>query len=185
MSELHGIASAVIRRAERQGYVVPRDIRGELARAGLPETDWKAVVTLARESLSCRKGRYYYINPLGFRQPAQEKHQAIDEAIRRLIQEYQAKATDSDRRQEDRLNVIQPVKVLTEDGRELQVLSRDLSPAGIRLVGTRSLLGQKIHVWLPRGAGQEPTELVVRILWTGAAGDGLFENGGMFLEMGS
>jgi hypothetical protein len=183
MADLRGIASAVIRRAERQGYVVPKEIRAELASAGLPETDWKAVVALARESLSYRSGRYYFINPVGARPKAQEKHQAIQEAIRQVLQQHKNRERESDRRQAERLDFIQPLKVLTEDGREVQVLSRDLSATGIRLIGTRGLLGQKVRVLLPRGEGQKPAALVVRILWTGSAGEGLFENGGMFLEI--
>jgi hypothetical protein len=183
MTDLRGIASAVIRRAERQGYVVPREVRAELASAGLPEAHWKEVLTLARESLSYRSGRYYYINPLGSRPvPHEEQRQAIADAIRQLLKQHQAKQAGSERRQEGRVDFVQPVKIVTEDGREVQVLSRDLSPAGIRLVGTRSLLGQKVRVLLPMQEGGAPATFLVRILWTGAAGEGLFENGGVFLE---
>ena len=181
MSDLSGIASAVIRRAERQGYVVPREIRAELAGAGLPESQWKEVVALARDSLALRSGRYYFINPLPAR-PQQQQRQAIREAIRHLIDGHRARAARADRRQEDRVDFIQPVKVRTEDGRERQLLSRDLSPTGIRLIGTRSLLGQKVRVLLPRAEGAEPAAFLVRVLWTAAVGDDLFENGGMFLE---
>ena len=60
-ANLQQIAKAVIRRAHRQGYVVPRDIRSELALAGLPEDQWKLVASLTREWLNYRQGRYYHI----------------------------------------------------------------------------------------------------------------------------
>jgi hypothetical protein len=183
MADLRGIASAVIRRAERQGYVVPREIRAELASAGLPESQWKEVVALARDSLSLRNSRYYYINPLPARpHPQEQQRQAIREAIKHLLAGHRAKAAQADRRHEERADFIYPVTVRTEDGRELHLLSRDLSPTGIRLIGTRSLLGQKVHVLLPRAEGEEPAAFVMRVLWTGSVGDELFENGGTFLE---
>ena len=70
-----------------------------------------------------------------------------------------------------------------DGGRQFTLLSRDLSLTGIRLVGTRRLLGQKVRVSLPQGDGTEACTFVVRILWTCAIGDDLFENGGTFLEV--
>jgi hypothetical protein len=184
MTDLHGIASAVIRRAERQGYVVPREIRAELAAAGLPEARWREVVVLARDSLGLRSGRYYHINPLPARpHPQEEQRRVIAEAVRRLVEGHRARAAGDDRRREDRAEFVHPVKVRTEDGRELQLLSRDLSPTGIRLIGTRSLLGQKVRVLLPPAGDAGPCTLLVRVLWTAAVGDDLYENGGTFLEL--
>jgi hypothetical protein len=184
MTDLRGITSAVIRRAERQGYVVPREIRAELTGAGLPEAQWKEVVALARHSLSLRNGRYYYINPLPTGpHPQEQQRQAIRAAVRALIESHQAKAAQSDRRQENRVDFFHPVRVYSEDGRELRLLSRDLSPTGIRLIGTRSLLGQKVRVLLPEAEAAEPRAFLVRVLWTCAVGDDLFENGGAFVEM--
>jgi hypothetical protein len=184
MSDLRGIANAVIRRAERQGYVVPREIRAELSEAGLPETQWKEVVALARQSLSCRNGRYYYLRAVSPRRQEQEQQrQTVREVVGRVIAQQQAQAARDERRQEGRVSFVQPVEVHTEDGRTLRLLSRDLSPTGIRLIGTRGLLGQKIRVMLPQAEGEEPAGLVVRILWTGMIADGLFESGGTFLEL--
>src|SRR5439155_732705 len=87
------------------------------------------------------------------------------------------------RRQEERIAFVQSVQVQTEDGRQTTVLSRDLSPTGIRLVGTRSLLGQKVRVLLPTGEKNSLIPFVVRILWTATVGEDLFENGGTFVEM--
>ena len=78
---------------------------------------------------------------------------------------------------------MQPIKVRIGEQRELTVLSRDLSTSGIRLIGTRSLLGQKVCVTLPRPGDDEPCRILVRILWTCTIGDGLFENGGAFVEI--
>jgi hypothetical protein len=65
--------------------------------------------------------------------------------------------------------------VITEDGREFTLLSRDLSASGIRLIGTRRLLGQRIKVRI--GA----LDFQVRVLWACPVGDDLVENGGTFL----
>jgi hypothetical protein len=83
------------------------------------------------------------------------------------------------------------VKVRAEDGRECTLLSRDVSATGIRLIGTRRLLGQKVRVSIPRpGAATTDSpraaagwSFLVRILWTCAVGDDLFENGGAFMEV--
>ncbi len=81
------------------------------------------------------------------------------------------------------MDFVQTVAVRTEDGEEFTLLSRDLSATGIRLVGTRRLLGHKVHVLVPRPDGEPPYDFLVRILWTCAVGDGLFENGGAFLDV--
>jgi hypothetical protein len=65
----------------------------------------------------------------------------------------------------------------------LTLLSRDLSTTGIRLVGTKRLLGQKVRVLIPNGEGA-PLDFLVRILWTCPVGDDLVENGGTFISVG-
>ena len=75
------------------------------------------------------------------------------------------------------------LSVINEDGKEYGLVSRDLSPTGMRLLGTKQLLGQKIRVDLPQGKEAAPCRLLMRILWTCAVGDNLFENGGTFLEL--
>jgi hypothetical protein len=183
-SDLHGIAETVIRLAQRQGYVVPREVRAELARAGLPEDRWKDVLALTREALHYRQGRYYYLDPVSpaLRQQ-QSQQQMVANAVREVIRRHRAGGAGSERRESERIDYLQPVKAQAEDGKELNLLTRDLSPAGIRLLASRSLLGQRLRVALP-GAGKAPgPHLVVRILWTCAVGDDLFENGGTFLEL--
>ena len=71
----------------------------------------------------------------------------------------------------------------TEDGRDLNLLSRDLSATGIRLVGTRRMLGLKVEITIPDSEGEESITLFARVLWTCAVGDDLFENGCRFLEL--
>jgi hypothetical protein len=184
MSNLRTVATTVVRRAERQGYVVSREIRAELTAAGLPEGQWKEVVALARTSLNYRSGRYHYIRPVSPRlQQAEDQRAAIRQAIGRFLDSRPAPADQDDRRHEDRVNLVQPVRVRTEDGREGQMLCRDLSPTGIRLIGNRSLLGQKIQVVLPLPDGSQGASFLVRVLWTAAVADGLFDNGGTFLEL--
>jgi hypothetical protein len=79
---------------------------------------------------------------------------------------------------------VQPTKILTPDHREIQLLSRDISPTGIRLIGTRNLQGQKVRVLVPRqddGGGHWC--FLVQILWSSQIGDNLVEHGGVFLEL--
>ena len=59
-----GIADRVVRRAQRQGYVVAREVREELTLAGASDDLWKDVLALARQSLTLRRGRYYYSAPV-------------------------------------------------------------------------------------------------------------------------
>ena len=106
-------------------------------------------------------------------------HRVVSELVR-LHKQSRARA---ERRHEDRVDFIQPVQVRLENQRVLKLLSRDLSKAGIRLIATESLLGQKLFVSIPRPDDGEEVNFRVRILWTCSIGDGIFENGGSFLEV--
>jgi hypothetical protein len=182
--DLHSIADNVVRRAQRQGFVVPREVREEIAQAGLPDEQWKDVLSLARPSLSLRRGRYYYVTSGTLRQQYEERQRRnLHLTIKKLMRRFRAAAERVERRVQDRFDFMQPITVVTEDGREHHLLSRDLSPTGIRLIGTRRLLGQKVHVLIPDAEGGSPTSFATRILWTCAVGDDLFENGGRFLEV--
>src|SRR5262245_22114158 len=48
LTNLQGVAELVVRRAQRQGFIVPREVREELNRAGVPSELWKDVVALGR-----------------------------------------------------------------------------------------------------------------------------------------
>src|SRR5205085_1613984 len=128
-----------------------------------------------------RQGRYHYVSASRRLSEQERQQQAVRRAVRAIIRR-QRQARPSERRGQDRIDFIEPVRVLTEDGREMRLLSRDLSTTGIRLIATRSLLGQKVRLVL--GEGGEACSLVVRVLWTCAVADDLFENGCMFLEAG-
>jgi hypothetical protein len=186
-TDLQAIADAVIRRAQRQGSVLPEEVRDELTRAGRPDTLWKDVLALARPALRYREGRYHFVTAVSDRaREEQEQQQRIRDAVGHLISRHRDSAAQVERREQDRIDFIQPVLVRTEDGREFTLLSRDLSPAGIRLVGTRRLLGQKVRVLIPgpeEPAAGPPLCFAVRVLWTCALGDDLFENGGAFLDV--
>lgn len=181
-AKLQDVVNAVVRRAQRGGYVVARDVRAELAEVGLPEEQWKDVVELAGGALQARQGRYYAAAVSPNLQRTQDQQRAIQKSVRGLIRHYRSASRDEERRKSDRMDFILPVQVRTEDNRQFTLLSRDLSTTGIRLVGTKRLLGQKVRVTLPRG-DKEPCTLLVRILWTCAVTDDLFENGGTFLEL--
>ena len=184
-ANLNGIADQVVRRAQRQGYVVPREVREELTQAGASDALWKDVVALARRSLTLRKGRYYYSAPVSERVRQEQTQQlGVRRAVDQLLNLARPSgSTPIERRLQDRVDFMQTVTVRAEDGGEFTLLSRDLSATGIRLVGTRRLLGQKVHVLVPGPDGDEPYDFLVRVLWTCAVGDGLYENGGAFLEV--
>jgi hypothetical protein len=178
------VADAVIRRAQRQGYIVPREVRAELRLAGLEDERWKEAVELARAALIYRQGRYYYKAAVSPRlEQEQRQQQAIRKALRPLIRQHRRRAREQERRGQARIDFVQPIKVQTDDGKEYTLLTRDLSTTGVRLIGTRRLLGQKVRIILPGGDGAEAHQLLVRVLWTCAVGDDLFENGGSFLEL--
>ena len=181
---LQTVAEAVLRLAKRQGFITSRGVRLELRIAGLPESSWKDTIALVQASLVHRYGRYYYkeaFNPRMQKEHAQQH--AIQKVIRRLIKQHRRKGKSDERRGQARIDFVQPVKVRTEDGKEFALMSRDLSATGVRLLGTKRLLGQKIQLDLPNGDGEAPCRLAVRILWTCAVGDDLFENGGSFMEL--
>lgn len=181
-TNLQGVADAVVRRAQRQGFVVPRDVREELTSAGSPDNLWKDVLALARASLSYRHGRYHYSPAFGDRgRQEQRLQQQLRRAVRQIVRRHRAGIDADERRRAARIDVVQPVKIRTEDDREFTCLTRDLSATGIRLVGTKRLLGKKIEVHLPGGAGVPGWCFTVRILWTCPLGEDLFENGGTFL----
>ena len=182
--DLQAIADAVLRRAKNHGFIVARDVRGELTLAGQPGSQWKRVLALIAASLNYRHGQYHYVAPVSDRMRQEQHNQhAIQHVIGDLIEEHKRAASQSERRRQDRIDYVQPINVQIGEQRELTVLSRDLSTSGIRLIGTRSLLGQKVCVTLPRPGDDEPCRILVRILWTCTIGDGLFENGGAFVEI--
>jgi hypothetical protein len=186
-TDLQEIANVVIRRAQSQGSILPEEVRDELVRGGQPETLWKDVLALARPSLRYREGRYHFVAAVSARvQEEQEHQQRIRAAVGQLVSRYRASAAQVERREQDRISFIQPVQVKTEDGREFTLLTRDLSSSGIRLIGTRRLLGQKVRVQVPgpeEPATAPPLCFAVRVLWTCAIGDDLYENGGSFLDV--
>ena len=181
-TELQPVAETVLRLAKQHGFVTSRDVRAELRIAGLPEGEWKETVALVQASLVHRQGRYYHkeaYSPRLHKEHAQQ--QAIQKVIRKLIRHHKSRSKTDERRGQVRVDFIQPVKIRTEDGSEFALMSRDLSPTGVRLLGTKRLLGQKVQLDLPDG--ESPCRLLVRILWTCAVGDDLFENGGSFVEL--
>jgi hypothetical protein len=189
-TDLQGIVNLVLRRAHRQGFVVPREVREELTQAGMAQSLWKDVLAQARNSLRYDHGRYYYlpssIAHLRARARQEKLHaREVQRAIRQLIRLYKDLPVSVDRRIHPRIDLIQPVRVQTEDRRTVNLLTRDISIAGIRMLGTCNLLGQKIRVWIPRprGDGVQSYCFLVHILWSATVGDELYENGGIFLEI--
>ncbi|MBI2807199.1 MAG: PilZ domain-containing protein [Planctomycetes bacterium] len=181
---LQNVAHAVVQLAKRQGSVTSGDVRAELRLAGLADADWPKVVALAGKSLLKRQAKYFHKDSFNARaQKQQAQQQALQRAIRRLIKQHQRRTKEEERRGQNRVDFVQQVEVRAEDGKKSTLLSRDLSLTGIRLIGTKGLLGQKVQLALPTGDGETMCRLLARILWTCAIGDDLFENGGIFLEL--
>jgi hypothetical protein len=180
-ANLQGIAENVLARAQRQGSVTPQEVQDELTHADVPEELWEEVLMLCRRSLRKRQGRYHYISADRRQSDQERQQQVVRRAVRAIIRRHR-QARQVERRGQDRIDCIEPVRVLTDDGRERRLLSRDISTTGLRLISPRTLLGQKLRVVL--GEGDEACSLVVRVLWTCAVGDDLFENGCMFLGAG-
>jgi hypothetical protein len=180
---LEEIADQVVRRAQRQGYVVSREVREELAQAGLDQNRWREVIQQAGTSLRYRSGRYHFSTPVSERVRAEQSQQKdVGRAVRAIVRRHRAVITQVERRGEERFDFVQTVKAFSEDGRQFTLLTRDLSVTGIRLIGTRRLLGQKIRVLIPSPDGGT-WDFRVRILWTCPVGDDLVENGGDLLEV--
>jgi hypothetical protein len=181
--ELARVVDVVVRRARNQGYVLPREVRAELDQAGLPEARWKEVLAQAGPALTFQHGRYYFgPPPTAAAAEHRRRQERIHAAVRRFIRHCRSTISGQERRGEDRFDFIHPVEVQTENGETLTLLSRDLSLNGIRLLATHSLLGKKIHVLLTGDSPEEACGFLVCIVWTGAVGSGLYENGGVFLE---
>ncbi|MFO0880489.1 MAG: PilZ domain-containing protein [Gemmataceae bacterium] len=175
-SDLETVARQIVELARQRGFVVAREVREELTRAGLAETQWKEVLALANPPLAYRRGRYHH--PAGAEEtPAGD----LAGAVQAVLDHHRADVSRIERREQGRVEFVQPVVVLTEEGRSHTLLTRDLSATGIRLISTRRLLGQKLRVVLP--AGTDEFHFVVRILWTCPLGDDLVESGGSFLEV--
>ena len=120
---LQQVADAVIRRAQRQGYVVPSEVRSELRLAGLEETLWKDAVELGRASLIYKQGRYYHKAAVSPRlEQEQRQRQAIDKALRPLIRQYRRRAREQERRTQARIDYVQTVQIQPEDGAAFTLL---------------------------------------------------------------
>jgi hypothetical protein len=185
-TSLERVAALVVHRAQRQGFITPREVRDELTQAGLSALLWRDVVALARPALRYRQGRYHYRTPVSARVREEQAHlRGIQRAVRQIIRRYRTAASGVERRGEDRIDFVQPVKVTTEDRRKFTLLTRDLSATGVRLVGTQRLLGQKVRVTIPAPDGSTSWDFLVRILWTCPVGEDLVENGGTFIGLGA
>jgi hypothetical protein len=184
VDELQTVADLIMRKAQQTGFITSRDVRNQLKQAGLSPRLCAEVVRLCNPPLSRKQSRFYLYFPASARlRHEQIVLQRINKAVRRIIRHYKKLANNGERRDEGRLDFVQPVVVETEEGKVLNLLSRDLSESGIRLVGTQRLLGMKVLVKIPDSQGGSPIEVWTRILWTCEVGDNLFENGGRFLEL--
>src|SRR5262249_23046624 len=87
---LQEIANAIVRRAQRQGFVLPREIRAQLTQAGLDEASWKEVVELAGPALRLRGGRYYHRDRAGDARREEDAPRGVKSAVREVLRRYRA-----------------------------------------------------------------------------------------------
>jgi hypothetical protein len=188
--DLAEVVEAVLRRAQNQGFVLSREIRDELTHAGMAGRLWKDVVDRIGVTLDCRRGRYYYVPPGLSRMRArvhrdhlQQRRLAV--AVRFLIRQKRAlDAVNVERRVQPRIDFVCPVQAQTEDGRVINLVSRDISISGVRLIATRGFQGEKLRVWIPRpGNSEERCCFLVHMLWSSPVADGMIESGGVFLDL--
>src|SRR5687768_7819559 len=103
---LHNVASAVLCKAKRQGYVLPREIRKELEDAGQSTTLWKQVVTLLSASMKYRHGRYYAVTAVSRLQHEQHQLERVRGIVQDLISRYQTSRAADERRKEGRAQFV-------------------------------------------------------------------------------
>lgn len=110
---------------------------------------------------------------------------SLHDAVRELLAYLKgAMPIPNERRKDARLTFIYPVLVEMPDGNRLQCLTRDVSLNGMRLLSKHMLAGQKLRVLVPRADKKaDPFCFVLQILWSAAIGDGLFDSGGLFMEV--
>jgi hypothetical protein len=183
--DLKVIACAVVNRIRVRGYILPREIRTELREAGQPTKLWKQVVGLIHPPLEYCGGRYYALPAVISRLKREESQLGIiQEMVQQLVLRKQYDSAAEERRREDRHRFLQTVKVQDEKGGDRTVLLEDLSPSGVRFMSSRNYLGHRLSIALSaQGAANVSVILVMRIVWSCAVADGLYQHGGCFLEL--
>lgn len=111
----------------------------------------------------------------------QEQTLALRKAVRTLIRDFKKSQKQVDRRRDERFPFVEQVSATTERGERYLLLTRDISMRGIRLVATRSFLGQKLNIEITTPSGDR-RGFMVRVLWSCSVGDHLYENGCIFLD---
>jgi hypothetical protein len=189
MDELRTVARQVLDRAQREGSVSSGDVRAVLAEAGLAESRWREVVGLIQQSLRRRQGRYHYVPLGGNRLRGRvrndlKRQRRLQREIGQLIRQYRKVSVPVERRQSPRIALVRPIQVETDQGRQLNLISSDLSLKGIRLIGTQPLQGQTVLIRIPHPSQSSVfRRFRVHMLWSVQVGDDLYESGGVFLEL--
>ena len=188
-TDLKAVVDRVLRRAQQQGFVVARDLREELAQAGLSEKLWNDVLEKIRPLVQYRHGRYYHVPSVPVRiqsrmRKGRNQQRQIHRAVRQLIRRYKAASTEVERREHGRTHFIRTVRASATNSREFTLLARDISLSGIRLLSGQSLLGQQLRVRIPRDEDSSEVHcFLVRILWSAVVADGIHDNGGVFMDI--
>jgi hypothetical protein len=170
-AEVQRVTEAVLRRAQRQGSIVEGEIREEIAQAGLPEADWRAVLSLLGLALVPEAGWYRYPAPA-----AEAGRPDLAQADRELLGQYERVAGRQGVAEPGGGLGPYPVRVRTETGQQLPALLM-LAPSlsSVRLIAVTSLLGYKVRILIPRPQGGDVVSWDVRVLCAMRLADGLFE----------
>src|SRR5262249_7871308 len=136
-----------------------------------------------------RHGRYYYV-PVGrsrmqVRIRHEQRHQqAVHRSVREMIRRQRdEEAVHLERRAHKRCSFCRSLLVQSEDNRLYQVVTREISLSGIRLLCGCCFEGQKLRLWITFEPDHQTYCFLASILWSAAVGDNLYENGGILLEL--
>jgi len=118
------------RRAQRQGYVVAREVREELERASLSESFWKGRPRPGTPFPELPAGRYYYTRRSASASRRSNRNNATSwwRPHSRAAAPERRRARRTARTRSARLHPAG--EGLTEDNREFTLLTRDLSATG-------------------------------------------------------
>ncbi|MCS6851985.1 MAG: PilZ domain-containing protein [Gemmataceae bacterium] len=183
------VVQRIVLRAEKEGAVSLREVRAELAAAGLAESLAKEVIAAAGPSLEYRGGRYHFVPPGSARMRLRARQdealrRKIHRAVRQLVGQYRTPMIAEERRDRPRTDLVEPVQAQAENGPLLHLLSRDISLSGVRFLSSYQLAGQKLRVWIPRpSASKESYCFLVHVLWSAQVADGIYESGAVFLAL--
>jgi hypothetical protein len=141
----------------------------------------------AKPAVSSRKHRRVITQDLKLavsprHQAAQDPERILPMAVHQATGQYERAPVQSGSWGQNSAELFQSVVIQTEDGRKFTFILRNLCRFGLHLLGTRSLLGQKVSIQVPNLEKEASSCFLVRIVWVRRVAEGVVECGGMFLN---